>query len=207
MSESIFNFVFKWRGLLMAAVALVVLAVAKPTLDSCCKGLFMSVLGELLRSWALGWTGEHTRSQKTEAPYLVVSGPYRYVRNPLYLGNIIIGCGVLTAACGALSFSGKLLLWFGGLGATYFVYTCCIKSEEAFLAERFGQSFLDYCANTPPFWPSYTHLRDCLSKPVETCQTSPTQTFDKQSLKFEASTWMWLFLVWSYLFIRAGLHL
>lgn len=201
-------FIFKWRGLIMAVATAVILIVARPTVGSCCWGIVLAILGELLRSWALGWTGEHTRSQELKASFLVTGGPYRYVRNPLYLGNILTGCGVMLASCGSLSWTASLGVWLWGAFSLYVVYASCIVSEEAFLAVRFGEIFFNYKAQTPTILPRWRSLPElirnfCYADSVSDCTHSEGNFFSWKSLSFEYSTWGWLVFVWLFLFLRA----
>lgn len=77
---------------------------------------------------------------------LVVEGPQRFVRNPLYLGAMMIflGWGLITAATS--SFMGFLfiLAWFR------FVQ---IPFEEKELRTRFGEQYLDYESDVPMLLP------------------------------------------------------
>ncbi|MGM9998227.1 MAG: methyltransferase family protein [Candidatus Bruticola sp.] len=200
-------FIFKWRGLIMAAVTAVILVAAKPTLVACCWGACLATLGELLRSWALGWTGEHTRSQELKASFLVTGGPYKYVRNPLYLGNILNGLGVLVAAVGDMPCVGAVALWIFGILSLYIVYASCIISEEAFLAMRFGDIFFRYRAVTPTILPRWGQYLNFISSFFNSSSHTDVKAdgegfFSWQSLKFEYSTWGWLIAVWSLLLAK-----
>lgn len=201
-------FIFKWRGLIMAVVTAIILIAARPTVSSCCWGIMLAIFGETLRSWALGWTGEHTRSQELKASFLVTNGPYKYIRNPLYLGNILTGCGVMVASCGSLSLAASLGMWLLGASSLYVVYASCIVSEEAFLALRFGEIFLNYKARTPAILPCWSSIPEFVRSFIRFNSTSNSGTcceeesFSWKSLRFEYSTWGWLILVWLFLFVR-----
>jgi protein-S-isoprenylcysteine O-methyltransferase Ste14 len=66
------------------------IAVARPTAWSLALGLPLLVLGETWRAWAAG----HLLKSRE----LAVSGPYRYVQNPLYFGRLCILTGCALAA-------------------------------------------------------------------------------------------------------------
>ena len=51
-------------------------------------GSVLLAVGELIRFWALGFVEK--KGQK-----LAMSGPYGFVRNPLYVGNFFLGLGCL----------------------------------------------------------------------------------------------------------------
>src|ERR1044071_7357195 len=74
-------------GFVAAAVAF---GLAKPTWRSWTAGLIVAAAGELLRLWAAG----HIEKGRE----ITRSGPYRFVRHPLYLGSSILGTGFVIAA-------------------------------------------------------------------------------------------------------------
>ncbi len=75
--------------------------------------------GELLRLYAVAFIGSvsRTRSESTGAQ-VVTTGPFGYVRNPLYVGNFLITMGVTVyggrawfVAITAIAFSPAVLLY------------------------------------------------------------------------------------------------
>ena len=95
---------------------------SRPTLRSMAVGLPISVLGLILRAWA---TGHLAKDQ-----HLATSGPYAYVRNPLYLGTLIVAAGIVIASRDwwlALIFAVVFLL----------VYLPTIELEEQHLRGKF----------------------------------------------------------------------
>jgi protein-S-isoprenylcysteine O-methyltransferase Ste14 len=83
-------------------------------------------------------------AERTE-PFVAV-GPYRYSRNPMYLGVVLIvfGAGLLTASPLLLLWSGALLAWY------WFVL---IPFEERELLALFGEGYAHYRAKVPKFFP------------------------------------------------------
>ena len=63
---------------------------AEPTWESLMWGMPVSALGNVLRGWAAGHLQKNTA--------LTDSGPYAYVRNPLYLGTLTVAAGFVIAA-------------------------------------------------------------------------------------------------------------
>lgn len=191
----------------MAAAAIVVLVLSRPSLESLVTGLVISCCGEAIRLWALGYTGEHTRSQSLAAPALVTSGPYGLVRNPLYLGNFLNSLGVATAACGKLPLLQVAFVVFLMVVSTAVVYGACISVEEEFLSERFGEEYQRYRASVPALLPSPWHVFRFvfgLDKNVEGESTGlrAQGAFSLVLLRFERATLMWLVIVWIYLAVR-----
>jgi protein-S-isoprenylcysteine O-methyltransferase Ste14 len=77
---------------------------------------------------------------------LVVSGPYRYVRHPVYLGMLAATVGVVVALW---SLWGLALVVFAVLPATLWR----ARREEAALARKFGREWEAYTARTPALLP------------------------------------------------------
>jgi protein-S-isoprenylcysteine O-methyltransferase Ste14 len=93
-----------------------------PSVKSMLAGLPVAMVGLLLRGWAAG----HLAKDRS----LATSGPYAYVRNPLYVGTVIAAAGMVTAAR-----SGWLAVVFGLV--FLFVYLPAIELEEQHLREIF----------------------------------------------------------------------
>ena len=93
-----------------------------------------------------------TQGQGTPNPILppkvfVVSGPYRFSRNPMALGGLLILLGEA-----AIYYSPSLL----GLATLYgvVVYFNAMFIEEPELRERFGEPYTDYLERVPRFFPN-----------------------------------------------------
>lgn len=111
-----------------------------------CLGLIL--LGLAIRAWASGCAGRHTWEAKIEAPQLTTSGPYAYVRNPIYLGCIPLGLG----------FAGIIGdPWLLGmhLAVCVALYTVIVPAEEEFLRGKFGEAYERYAAAVPRIWPRW----------------------------------------------------
>ena len=74
-----------------------------------------------------------------EASVLVAAGPYRFTRNPMYLGMTLVGMAV---AIGFTSPAAALFALLGALIVDRFV----IAREEAYLCRRFGDEYRAYRA-------------------------------------------------------------
>lgn len=185
-------FLFKWRGGLVAPVALLFLVLAQPTATSLGAGLLLACLGEGLRLWAIGYTGEPTRSQELDAPALVTTGPYGLVRNPLYLGNLLNGMAVATAAVGGMAAGQGAVLWLAAALFLLFVYHNIIVLEQEFLLEQFGSDYELYCQSVPALVPS--GFRQRTLEPIRRGDFSLGR-----ALQFERMTLVWQGLIWTIL--------
>ena len=112
---------------------------SKPTVHSLWYGLPISIAGLALRAWATG------HLEKNEQ--LAVSGPYTYVRNPLYLGTLLTAAGFAVA-----SRQWPLGVLFAAVFAL--IYLPVIELEEQHLRELFP-SYRDYCARAPMLLPAW----------------------------------------------------
>jgi protein-S-isoprenylcysteine O-methyltransferase Ste14 len=112
-------------------------------------GALLVFLSALLRTWATAYLRTdvvHDASQHSEA--LLADGPYRYVRNPLYLANIPVAAGIGVMA----SRLGWVVMVFGmGL----FMYRLILREESGLLATQ-GEAYRAYLKAVPRLWPSLT---------------------------------------------------
>lgn len=183
--------IYRWRALPLSLVALLAIGLGQPTPSSLAWGSLLSILAETLRFWAIGFTGGPTRGVVLEAPKLVSAGPYAYVRNPLYVGNLLNGMAMAVAATGGLpawQAMGVVVLC-GGL--LWRFYGMVIGLEEAFLERSFGQSYRDYCRAVPRLMP----------RPSPAGPQEGSFSLDR-ALFFEKSTLFWVVLVWLLVFLR-----
>jgi protein-S-isoprenylcysteine O-methyltransferase Ste14 len=109
-------------------------------------GLGLLLLGLGLRVWAAGFAGRHTRSSKIEGSKLATTGPYAHVRNPIYLGSVILGYGIVLLI-GDRRFLVPCTLTFLAL------YFGLIPAEEEFLSQKFQKEYQAYRLRVPRFLP------------------------------------------------------
>ena len=113
---------------------------SRPDARSLAYGLPVSLLGLALRAWA---AGHLTKNQKLSA-----SGPYRYTRNPLYLGTLLVAAGLALATRS---------VGLGALFAAVFVciYLPVIQLEQQHLRGLFPE-YAAYAARVPALLPRMT---------------------------------------------------
>lgn len=149
------NKLFKYRSYTPIPFLILMVAYQQSNVWSLPLGLLIAVCGELIRLWAVSWAGSETRTTgKVGGTYLVINGPYAHVRNPLYVGNILIYFGL-----GIMSFALFPYLQIIALAFFVFQYYEIIKEEEGFLREKFGNDFTEYYKNVPRIFPRLTPYR------------------------------------------------
>ena len=154
MNQDLSSFVFGKRGALLALPAVVLAAFGKPSAFSIATGLPLAFAGEVVRMWAVGYSGVTTRGDTVTAPALVTAGPYAYVRNPLYVGNFLTAAGFALAFTGKNCATARMVLAGGSLAAMLGVYAVIVPYEEGYLRTTFGADFDDYCERVPRVVPA-----------------------------------------------------
>jgi protein-S-isoprenylcysteine O-methyltransferase Ste14 len=109
-------------------------------------GLPLLLLGESLRLVSVGFAGRVTRTRTGQLGPLVVTGPYRFLRNPLYVGNLLILAGGLIL-CGRF----PLVPVFVPIAALY--YQQIVRWEESYLQSVFQREYDEYCRSVPRWIP------------------------------------------------------
>jgi protein-S-isoprenylcysteine O-methyltransferase Ste14 len=154
------GWLFRQRTVLPIPVAVAILVI--PAGDAASSrllvalGVAVTVLGELIRLWGVHHIGAISRTRSDRLGPLVDSGPFAIVRNPLYLGNIMLWVGFsLTAR----------LLWLAPiilalLGAEYHAI---VRWEERLLDSRLGDGYRTYAARVPRWMPTLWSARPSTS--------------------------------------------
>jgi len=114
-----------------------------------CAGMLLGLGGAALVTWCIAAFG--TIGRGTPAPFdpprtLVVRGPYRYVRNPMYIGAALalVGAAVFYRSLPLLGYAGGFLLAMHAFVVSY---------EEPTLTRLFGFDYQSYCARVGRWLP------------------------------------------------------
>ena len=112
-------------------------------------GALVVALGEAIRLWAVHHIGAISRTRSDRLGPLVSSGPFAVVRNPLYVGNVLLWAGFAISAN---------LVWFAPVAIVLLAleYHAIVRWEEGLLAERIGEPYAEYVARVPRWVPSLT---------------------------------------------------
>jgi len=144
--------IFKYRGYTPIPFFLVLLYQSDMTWWGVISGAILALCGEWIRLNGVSVAGGRTRTRNVGAKKLSTEGPFAYVRNPLYLGNIKIYAGI------ALFAGGPWVLPLFIIAFLYFSvqYGLIISLEEKILKNIFGKQYEEYCSNVPRLFPRLT---------------------------------------------------
>jgi len=118
-------------------------------------GVLAALLGAALNGWSVWgfiFIGRGTPAPMAPPRVLVIDGPFRYVRNPMYIGFIAILLGE------ALAFAAWVLVAYAGV---FFVaaHLLTVWSEEPRLLKTFGEAYREYCEVVPRWIPKLNALK------------------------------------------------
>jgi protein-S-isoprenylcysteine O-methyltransferase Ste14 len=120
----------------------------------CVRGFFafgtlLVISAALLRSWAEAYLHSSiVHDMDLHSDRLVADGPYRHLRNPLYLGIVLLAAGI-----GFLASRVGIIILIGGM--TLFTYRLILREEVSLLASQ-GESYRRYYKSVPRWLPSLT---------------------------------------------------
>jgi protein-S-isoprenylcysteine O-methyltransferase Ste14 len=144
------GWLFRHRTSLPGPIALAIVAI--PGQESTSPflvgvGVAITILGELIRLWGVHHIGAISRTRSERLGPLVAGGPFALVRNPLYVGNILLWVGFALAA---------RLIWLAPIVLVLLAleYHAIVRWEESLLESRLGQEYRDYAARVPRWLPS-----------------------------------------------------
>jgi protein-S-isoprenylcysteine O-methyltransferase Ste14 len=109
-------------------------------------GASVILLGELIRIAGVAAAGSVTRRRSRDVQRLVTYGIFAWLRNPLYVGNLMIWIGFMI---------GSGVYWFLPVAIILFAieYSLIVRYEEGVLESIFGNEYVTYKARTPRWFP------------------------------------------------------
>jgi len=139
---------FRHRTWLPLPIVAVLVIVPSPgaSLIAVLAGAATVAIGETVRLWAVRHIGVISRTRSDRLGPLVRSGPFGLVRNPLYVGNLLLWIGFAISA-GMLWFVPIILVVVGA------EYHAIVRWEEGHLEERLGESYRTYKAEVGRWLP------------------------------------------------------
>ncbi len=116
-------------------------------------GIVLLLIGSVIYGWTV-WdfavTGKGTPLPIDAPRKLVVRGLYRYVRNPMYLGVLIVILGWVWIYA-------DVLIWLYGLAVAIIVHIFVVRYEEPHLEKIFEDEYVDYKASVGRWLPRIKH--------------------------------------------------
>jgi protein-S-isoprenylcysteine O-methyltransferase Ste14 len=99
------------------------------------------------------WAQEHLRYRIGIHKQLTVTGPYQFIRNPLYIGNMMMCVGATIAS---------ELLWLVPITISWCigVYSVVIRYEEGHLLEKYGDAYRKYLLEAPRWLPKRSSIKN-----------------------------------------------
>jgi len=122
--------------------AFLLVAFAKPYRTGMVVGSILIIMGEGIRIWAAG------HLQKNEV--LTVTGPYAYVKNPLYIGSILITAGFCILADSVYLLAAAFFMFC----FHYIPYKKKVEGDR--MKKIFGSQYEDYDGKVPDYLPRWT---------------------------------------------------
>jgi protein-S-isoprenylcysteine O-methyltransferase Ste14 len=110
-------------------------------------GMAVIASGEWLRLWAIRHIGAISRTRSERLGPLVSTGPFAWVRNPLYIGNVLLWAGFTMSA----GFPVLVPLVVGVLAVEYHAM---VRWEEGLLESRLGEAYRAYARRVRRWFPS-----------------------------------------------------
>ena len=144
------GWLFRRRTAIPLPLALAVLLtpeqLATGTAPMVATGVAAVAIGEGIRLWGVRHIGAISRTRSDRLGPLVASGPFGVIRNPLYVGNILLWIGFALSA---------RLVWLAPVFAAIlaFGYHAIVRWEERLLDERLGDRYHAYAAAVPRWVP------------------------------------------------------
>ena len=155
-STKLGEWLFRRRTALPLPIAAAILGLrtgeAAPSVPLVAAGVALTVAGELVRLWGVHHIGAISRTRSDRLGPLVDTGPFALVRNPLYVGNILVWVGFALSA---------RLVWLAPLVGVVLAaeYHAIVRWEEQLLTTRLGKAYSAYSARVPRWLPRLAPTR------------------------------------------------
>ena len=160
------TFLFKYRDAVFPAVILATIMATRPQFPGGSRsadlwldalGVLVCALGQALRITVIGYKYivRGGKNRKVHAEDLVTEGIFALSRNPLYVGNILVLFGIFIIW-------NSPLLYLIAVPFTLVGYRAIVAAEEAFLHQKFGYAFDEYCMTTNRWIPDFRKASEAL---------------------------------------------
>jgi protein-S-isoprenylcysteine O-methyltransferase Ste14 len=153
-----------------AAILFLRVGEAPPSLQLVVAGVLVTLTGELLRLWGVHHIGVISRTRSDRLGPLISTGPFAIVRNPLYVGNVLLWVGFAVTA---------RLLWLAPVVVVLLglEYHAIVRWEEQLLESRLGDTYRAYAARVNRWLPTHVLRED----PASTAAVRPPSAIASSS--------------------------
>ncbi len=174
--------IFKARGWLMVPPIMFCLLCHWHEVESpwitCLLGGSVFAIGVFVRIWSQTHLHYRLRLKKD----LTTTGPYQYIRNPIYIGNILVLVGIVMMS-ELIWFIPIMLIW------SIVIYNLVIRHEEYHLVNKYKESYITYLNTVPRWIPRLSTLKNKVSS-----NNSPARSFLLPSIVAELHCLIWLII-------------
>jgi protein-S-isoprenylcysteine O-methyltransferase Ste14 len=139
---------YKYRGYTPVPFFIAGIILANPRSDLMIFGAVLMAFGEIVRIISVGYIGVSSRAREIVSEKLITNGPYSFIRNPIYTGNMFLYMGAAIFAGGWLPYLLYLVILYFSIQ-----YSLSVKYEESALEKLHGEAYSDYLEAVPRFYP------------------------------------------------------
>ncbi|MDH5559987.1 MAG: isoprenylcysteine carboxylmethyltransferase family protein [Deltaproteobacteria bacterium] len=192
------EFLFKLRDYTPIPFVVIVVIYANVTLESLLIGVCLSIIGEIIRIHGVAYIGGVSRTRTfSTGQKLITGGPFSKVRNPLYIGNLLLSLGAIIASNVQHDLTPNAPYYFSAIFIFFFFlqYYLIIFWEESILKTNFGTEFEEYLKKVPRWIPNP------LNKNLSSEEVSGDYS---KAIKSEKSTLIAIFLLYILILWRSG---
>ncbi len=156
MQNKLARVFFKFRSYTPIPFLILMMVFANPNVFTIICGLVIVIVGESIRFWGVSWAGSETRTTgPVGGTFLIISGPFAFTRNPLYVGNLLMYCGF-----GIMSNAYFPHLLIAAFLFFALQYHLIVGEEEGYLRQTYTEQYALYTKNVPRFFPRLTPYKD-----------------------------------------------
>lgn len=117
------------------------------------SGTVLIGIGEFIRLWGASYIGTVGRAFNLDVKTFISGGPYRFVRNPIYIANFFYlnGVAVLSKTWFLIPY---ITIWL------IILYWKIVPREEKYLLETFGDEYKKYCEKVNRYLPKFKKVEN-----------------------------------------------
>jgi len=147
---------FKYRDYTPIPWIIIMVIYTKTVMSSIVLGGTLILLGELIRIYGVDFIGGVSRTKSYSTGQKVIKfGPFAHVRNPLYIGNLLLSTGLVVMSNVNFEITGQDARLFIIIFIVFFFlqYIPIVNWEENNLKKIFGEEYEKYLASVPRWIP------------------------------------------------------